>query len=167
MYSRNLSYHHPSQHIPDQLPAEPPPVIIDEYEEQEVNKILDSRVRYGKLQYLVDWTGQSINERTWEPAKHLNNAPQKVEEFHSSYPNRPSPNSIKNKTSLEDLTLMELRDKCRESGLVVRGSKTELLKRLGKSKQMGEELWEEGTVMVSSLSNYYVNRLVSNSYVIR
>jgi len=33
---------------------------------QEVEEILDSRWRGGKLQYLIKWKGQSLEERTWE-----------------------------------------------------------------------------------------------------
>ena len=33
----------------------PPPIEVDGKEEYEVKKILDSRVRHRKLQYLIKW----------------------------------------------------------------------------------------------------------------
>ena len=41
--------------------------------------VLDSRHRYGKLEYLVHWRGYDINERTWEPVENLVNVPLKVD----------------------------------------------------------------------------------------
>ena len=45
----------------------PPPELVDNYEEFEVHKILDSRIRRGRIQYLVDWVWYDASERTWEP----------------------------------------------------------------------------------------------------
>jgi hypothetical protein len=49
----------------------PPSIEIENHEEYEVEKVLDSRQRWGKLEYLVHWCGYDINERTWEPAENL------------------------------------------------------------------------------------------------
>jgi hypothetical protein len=38
-----------------QLPASP--IILEDSLEWEVAAVLDSRIRYGKLEYLVDWMG--------------------------------------------------------------------------------------------------------------
>jgi hypothetical protein len=46
-----------------------------------------------KLYYLVDWLGYTPNHRTWEPAENVANAPQLLEEFHRTYPNKPGPSS--------------------------------------------------------------------------
>ena len=35
----------------------PPPIEVDGEEEFEVEEILDSRIRYRKLQYLIKWLG--------------------------------------------------------------------------------------------------------------
>ncbi len=68
----------------------PPPVVeIDNHQEYEVEEILDSRLRRGRLEYFVHWRGYDINERTWEPSSNLINAPDKVREFHRRYPNKP------------------------------------------------------------------------------
>lgn len=116
-------------------PTPPPPVIVDEEEELEVKTILDSRIRYGRLQHLVHWKGQSINERTWEPSEYLKNAPDLVEAYHTSYPTRSTPADIKKKQDCwKALTLLELRAECKARNLLVRGSKPQLLKRLSSFK---------------------------------
>src|SRR5262249_89627 len=71
----------------------PPPVIIDGHEEFEAEAILDSRVRYRKLQYLVHWKDWPISSRTWEPPEHLTNAQDLVDAFHRAYPHKPRPRS--------------------------------------------------------------------------
>lgn len=48
-----------------------PPIEIDNEVEHEVEAVLDSRLRYKKVQYLVDWKGYSQDHRSWEPASHL------------------------------------------------------------------------------------------------
>ncbi|MBW0487866.1 hypothetical protein O181_027581 [Austropuccinia psidii MF-1] len=79
--------------IPNQNEAPPPPIIIEE-EEWEVSQTLDSKIKRGKLWYLVEWKGFSHDpERsTWEPAQNLKNLPEPVKEFHSLYPEKPGPN---------------------------------------------------------------------------
>lgn len=69
--------------------SQPPPEIIDGQEEYVVEAILDSRFRKKKLQYLVKWEGYSDCDNSWEPVKNLENAPQKIEEFHKKYPKKP------------------------------------------------------------------------------
>ncbi|MBW0466523.1 hypothetical protein O181_006238 [Austropuccinia psidii MF-1] len=76
-----------------QLP--PPPVLVEEQEEWEVAQILDSKLKRGKLWYLVEWKGFSEDpERTsWEPAFNLTNSPDLVKDFHSLCPGNPGPNT--------------------------------------------------------------------------
>ncbi|MBW0567393.1 hypothetical protein O181_107108 [Austropuccinia psidii MF-1] len=83
--------------IPDRHQEPPPPIIIEEEEEWEVSRILDSKLKRGKLWYLVEWKGFSqYSERsTWEPTKNLTNCPELVKDFHSLYPDKPGPNSSK------------------------------------------------------------------------
>ena len=52
----------------------PLPIIVEGFEEFEVQEILDSRIHYDKLQYLVDWKGYKPHECTWEPARFLKHA---------------------------------------------------------------------------------------------
>jgi len=79
--------------IPGRVQDPPPPVIIDGQEEFEVEAVLDSRVRYRKVQYLVHWKDWPISSRTWEPPEHLANAQDLIEVFHRAYPRKPRPRS--------------------------------------------------------------------------
>ncbi|MBW0471675.1 hypothetical protein O181_011390 [Austropuccinia psidii MF-1] len=62
------AFNYPSQR---QLP--PPPVLVEEQEEWEVAQVLDSKLKSGKLLYLVEWKGFSEDpaRTTWEPASNL------------------------------------------------------------------------------------------------
>ena len=46
-------------------PPPPPPVICDSIKEYEVEKILDSRIFHGKVEYLVHWKGYGVEEDEW------------------------------------------------------------------------------------------------------
>ncbi|MBW0548725.1 hypothetical protein O181_088440 [Austropuccinia psidii MF-1] len=83
--------------IPNRHQEPPPPIIIEEEEEWEVSQILDSKLKRGKLWYLVEWKGfsQDPERSTWEPAENLKNCPELVKDFHSLYPDKPGPNSSK------------------------------------------------------------------------
>ncbi|MBW0572562.1 hypothetical protein O181_112277 [Austropuccinia psidii MF-1] len=72
-----------------------PPIIIEEEEELEVFQILDSKIRRGKLGYLVEWKGfsQYPESSTWELTGNLRNFPELVKDFYSLYPDKPGPNS--------------------------------------------------------------------------
>jgi hypothetical protein len=72
-----------------QPPSEPHPVIVDDSEEWEVDRILDSKRRYRKLHYLVQWAGYSHVRTSWEPAANLENTRELVEEFHRKHPGKP------------------------------------------------------------------------------
>ncbi|MBW0513772.1 hypothetical protein O181_053487 [Austropuccinia psidii MF-1] len=73
----------------------PPPVQVEEQEEWEVAQVLDSKLKRGKLWYLVEWKGLSEDQErtTWEPASNLTNSPDLVKDFHSLYPDKPGPNT--------------------------------------------------------------------------
>ena len=58
-------------------------------EEYEVDHIRDSKMFGWQLKYLVHWTGYGEGKDTWEPAKNLAHAPEKVEQFHSKNPGAP------------------------------------------------------------------------------
>ncbi len=80
--------------IPGRIQPPPPPIIVEGFQEFEVQEILDSRIHYNKLQYFVDWKGYKPHERTWEPAEFLTHAKNAVARFHARHPNRPSPKDI-------------------------------------------------------------------------
>ncbi len=61
----------------------PPPIIINEEEEYEVEKILDKRKHYGKIQYLIKWKGYPLSEASWEPESNLN-CPDLLKEFNKT-----------------------------------------------------------------------------------
>ena len=69
--------------FPNQIKIPPPPDIIEDEFEFEVEKILGYRL-FGirkKPQYLVKWKGYSNDRNTWEPEEHLENAKELLEEF--------------------------------------------------------------------------------------
>ncbi|XP_069615942.1 uncharacterized protein [Ranitomeya imitator] len=74
--------------FPGRTSAPPDPVLIDGQEEFVVEKILDSRIHRGRLQYLVKWQGYSVEENSWEPLENIH-APHLIRLFHSRYPNKP------------------------------------------------------------------------------
>ena len=73
---------------PGQVIASPPHVRINGDEEWEVEEILESRIRYGKLQYLVKWTG--YDRQDWQDANIVNGL-QAIDIFHMRYPESPGP----------------------------------------------------------------------------
>ena len=66
----------------------PPPDLIDGEEEFEVEKVLDSRIARGLLQYLVKWKGFP-GEDSWEPHFNVTHASEAVEKFHAEHPGAP------------------------------------------------------------------------------
>lgn len=63
---------------------------VDDEEEYEVEEILDSRMRYRKLQYLVKW--QDSDVPTWEPVANLDvEDSEPVNRFHILFPRKPRP----------------------------------------------------------------------------
>ena len=79
--------------IPDRVVLPPPLVELVDGREFEVKAILDSKIVHKKLYYLVDWSGYTPNDRTWEPVENLDTASDFVATFHRQNPDKPSPNS--------------------------------------------------------------------------
>jgi len=75
--------------IPDRLAPPPPPIQYDGQDEFEVEEIVDSRLRYRRLEYKVKWVGYPVPE--WEPADNLTHCQALINEFHSQYPTKPRP----------------------------------------------------------------------------
>ena len=64
----------------------PPPELIDGKEEYVVEKVLNSRMFRRRLQYLIKWEDYRTEHNTWEYLENVNNAPEKVAEFHTKNP---------------------------------------------------------------------------------
>ena len=82
--------------IPNRNQPPPPPVEVEGDLEYEIAKILDSKLdqrRKCKLLYLVHWLGYegTDDELSWIPANELDHAPDVISDFHSAYPDKPSP----------------------------------------------------------------------------
>ena len=82
----------PLTNIPGRQFPQPPPVLIQEQEEYEVESILDSRIYRGNLQYLIKWKGYSHADNTWEPSVNVANSPDLVTRFHQQHPTAPRTN---------------------------------------------------------------------------
>ena len=71
--------------VEEQKRTPPKPVIIEEEEEFEVEKILNKRMVIGKEKFLVRQKGYMAEEDTWENKENLENAKELVEEFEKEY----------------------------------------------------------------------------------
>ena len=59
----------------------PDPIHVAGATEHVVARVLHHRHRGHGLQYLVEWEGYDVADATWEPERHLVNAPAKVAEY--------------------------------------------------------------------------------------
>jgi hypothetical protein len=66
----------------------PEPELIDGEEHYKVEEILDSRLFWNKLQYLVAWKGYGYEENTWANAEDAN-AKELIQEFYCANPGAP------------------------------------------------------------------------------
>lgn len=66
----------------------PPPRFIDGGLAFNVRRIIRSRVRGRGLQYLVDWEGYPLEDRSWVPARHVMDQ-QLLRDFHQQHPDQP------------------------------------------------------------------------------
>ena len=70
-------------------PPPPPPIVHDGIEEYEVEKILDSWIFRGKVEYLVRWKGYGVEEDEWRPVCDVQGSKQLIAEFHRTHPQAP------------------------------------------------------------------------------
>jgi len=76
--------------FPSQIKEPPPPIQIEGEDEYERDEIIDSRLRYNKLQYRAKWKGYlTEHDKVWYPAENFNNAEHTVQRFHQRYPRKP------------------------------------------------------------------------------
>jgi len=71
-------------------PFQPPPepILVDGETEYEVEKILNSRMYYQKLQFLVAWKGYGQEENSWVNASDVH-ALDLIQEFYQTHPQAP------------------------------------------------------------------------------
>ena len=67
--------------FPDRTIPPPPPTILDETPEYEVEAILNKCIYHHQVQYLVKWLGYPEYDASWEPAVNLTNSPDIVTDF--------------------------------------------------------------------------------------
>jgi hypothetical protein len=71
------------QHLPP-----PEPLVVDGESEYKVEEVVDSRVFWWQLQYLIKWC--RWDDLTWEWATEVNKL-NAIDDFHAQHPNKPSP----------------------------------------------------------------------------
>jgi len=84
-----LQLNHYRLPVVGQLSSEYHPVIVDHLEEWEVERSVDSKQRYQKLHYLVQWAGYNHICTSREPLENIVNAHETIDKFHRDHPNKP------------------------------------------------------------------------------
>ena len=72
-------------------PPLPPLIVHIGIDEYEVEKILDSQILHGKVEYLVRWKGYGVEEDEWCPVCNVQGSKQLVTEFHRTHLQAPCP----------------------------------------------------------------------------
>lgn len=81
---------YPNDPLPGQGSENPGSEIVDGEEEWEVEKVVTSRVHYGKLQYQVEWRGWDPDP-VWYPASNFKNSAKLLQAFHEENPESAGP----------------------------------------------------------------------------
>jgi hypothetical protein len=90
-----LTLFRPPKFPSQQKPLPPPPIQVAGDLCYEVDFIHDSRLRQGKVQYLVHWKGYPREEETWEPVSNIMDAKDAIKDFHRAHPNAPHPTNTR------------------------------------------------------------------------
>ena len=69
--SANSSTHSDGQNPPAQLPSNPDHSVIDDESIFQADRILKSRRKKSKMEYLVQWHNFPRNQSTWEPEQNI------------------------------------------------------------------------------------------------
>ena len=64
----------------------PEPIEVEGSPEYEVEEVLDSWLKRGKLEYLVKWSGYTNDHNTWESKSNLVNSKEVINDFHKLNP---------------------------------------------------------------------------------
>lgn len=70
-----------NERFPGRNPDRPPPVIVDEEEEFEIEEILAHETKRGKTRYLVKWKGYPLSDASMLPESDLKNAPDILQSY--------------------------------------------------------------------------------------
>ena len=82
---------HQEDKFSSQRAQPPPPIIIEGEPKYEREQIIDSRLRYRKLQYRAKWTGYPPeHNKVWYPHEDFENAGIAKQQFHQKYLRKPS-----------------------------------------------------------------------------
>ena len=84
-----LHPYHPGEYQSQQKPIPPPPEIVMDVEEHEIERILDSRRSRKTIEYLVNWKGSPREENEWILTKDLVHAMEAIKIFHKQNPTAP------------------------------------------------------------------------------
>ncbi len=73
------------QFIPNSFPGRklspPPPIVINDNSELEVNEILDMTLIHNQRYFLIKWKGYDSDENSWEPEDNLQNCQSLLRNF--------------------------------------------------------------------------------------
>jgi hypothetical protein len=83
-----LTPHEKPQYRIQEKPTPPPPDIINEEEEFEIEEIRGHRRRGRGTQYLVHWKGYNDEEDTWIAESHLPHAKGVIKDYHKRFPEK-------------------------------------------------------------------------------
>ena len=67
----------------------PEPIEVEGTPKYEVEKVLDSHLKQGSLEYLIKWSGYTKDHNTWESKANCANLHDLIEDFHKKNPSTP------------------------------------------------------------------------------
>ena len=71
---------------PGQMVTPPEPIEIEGEPKYKVEEVLNSRLKRGKLEYLVKWSGYTEDHNIWESEDNCKNSRNLIEDFHKKNP---------------------------------------------------------------------------------
>ena len=90
----NVSLLKPYRTVKGRKPGPPLFINVDGEDQAEIEEILDSKMHYRKLMYLVKWLGYPVTDNEWIAASDRAEANEYVAEFYLKYPRKPLPENL-------------------------------------------------------------------------